>query len=70
MRHGTFWLCVEPARPVAHGHATTRRTGRDWAHPVKTHPRYRQAEYLTRVCDNLNTHTYASLHRAFPPAEA
>ena len=32
--------------------------------------RYRQAERLTLVCDNLNTHAYASFFRAFPPAEA
>ena len=45
----------------------------DWAHPVKAladHPRYRHAEHLIRVCDNLNTHAYASFLRAFPPAEA
>ena len=34
------------------------------------HPRYRQAERLIRVCDNLNTHSYASFYRAFPPAKA
>ena len=27
------------------------------------------AEHLTRGCDNLNTHAYASFYRAFPPAE-
>ena len=45
----------------------------DWARQVKAiadHPRYRQAERLIRVCDNLNTHAYASFYRAFPPAEA
>ena len=33
-------------------------------------PRYRQAEYLTLVCDNPNTHTYVSFYDAFPPDEA
>ena len=45
----------------------------DWARQVQAvvdHPRYRQAEYLTRVCDNLNTHTHASFYDAFPPDEA
>ena len=34
------------------------------------HPRYRNAEKIILVCDNLNTHTLASLYAAFPPAEA
>ena len=53
--------------------ATARRTAVDWAHQVRAlvdHPRYRQAERLTLVCDNLNIHAYASFYRAFPPAEA
>ena len=75
VRHGscTLWLFVEPLGPWRTAHATARRTAVDWAHQVKAlvdHPRYRQAEYLTLVCDNLNTHTYASFYDAFPPAEA
>ena len=75
MRHGscTLWLFVEPLGPWRTANATARRTAVDWAHQVKAlvdHPRYRQAEYLTLVCDNLNTHTYASFYDAFPPAEA
>ena len=34
------------------------------------HPRARQAERLTRICDNLKTHAYSSFARAFPPDEA
>ena len=41
-----------------------------WRTAIADHPRYRQAERLILVCDNLNTHTYASFYRAFPPAEA
>ena len=37
---------------------------------IADHPRYRQAERLLLVCDNLNTPTYTSFYRAFPPAEA
>ena len=75
VRHGscTLWLFVEPLGPWRTAHATARRTAVDWAHPVKAlvdHPRYRQAEYLTLVCDNLNTHAYASFYEAFPPDEA
>ncbi len=49
------------------------RTAVDWAHQVKAlvdHPRYREAERLILVCDNLNPHAYASFFRAFPRAEA
>ena len=69
----TLWLFVEPLGPWRTAHATARRTGVDWARQVQAladHPRYRQAECLIRVCDNLNTHTYASFYRAFPLAEA
>ena len=44
----------------------TGRTGK----AIADHPRYRQAERLILVCDNLHTHTYASFFQAFPPAEA
>ena len=75
VRHGscTVWLFVEPLGQWRTANATARRTAVDWAHQVKAladHPRYRQAERLILVCDNLNTHTYASFYRAFPPAEA
>ncbi len=62
---------MEPRWRTAH--ATARRTAVDWARQVKAiadPPRYRQAERLIRVCDPLNTHTYASFFRAFPPVEA
>ena len=52
---------------MADGPRTARRPAVDWAHQVKAlvdHPRYRQAEYLTLVCDNLNTHTRAALRPA------
>jgi hypothetical protein len=32
--------------------------------------RYAEAERIALVCDNLNTHTRASLYQAFTPAEA
>ena len=75
VRHGTctLWMFGEPLGLWRTVHATARRTAGDWAHPVKAladHPRDRHAERLIRVCDNLNTHAYASFFRAFPPAEA
>ena len=69
----TVWLFVEPLGQWRTAHATVRRTAVDWAHQVKAladHPRYRQAERLILVCDNLNTHAYASFYRAFPRVEA
>ena len=75
VRHGTctIWMFVEPLGQWRTVNATARRTAVDWAHQVKAladHPRYRHAKRLILVCDNLNTHTYRSFFRAFPPAEA
>lgn len=67
------WMFVEPLggwRDVA---VTDTRTGLDWARQVKQlvdHPRYRQAERITLVCDNLNTHELSWLYQAFEPVEA
>jgi hypothetical protein len=52
---------------------TDRRTRVDWAHFVRDlvdAPRYRDAEVIVLVMDQLNTHTPASLYEAFEPAEA
>jgi hypothetical protein len=52
---------------------TDRRTRVDWAHFVRDlvdAPRYRDAEVIVLVMDQLNTHTPASLYEAFAPAEA
>lgn len=48
------------------------RTAIDLAREVKTllDVDYPQAETVVLVWDNLNTHTPASLYKAFPPAEA
>lgn len=50
-----------------------RKTAMDWAHRVREvvdDPRYRDAERITLVCDNLNTHDRASFYEAFEPREA
>ena len=52
---------------------TSRRTAVDGAHRMKElvdHPRFADAEKITVVLDNLNTHDLGSLYEAFPPAEA
>ena len=49
-----------------------RRTAVDWAEEVKVilQEVYPRAKRVMLVCDNLNTHTFASLYKAFPAAEA
>jgi hypothetical protein len=48
------------------------RTRVDWAEEVRRllDEDYPQARRLKLVCDNLNTHSIASLYEAFPAAEA
>jgi hypothetical protein len=48
------------------------RTRFDWAHEVRRllEEDYPEARMITLVCDNLNTHDYASLYYAFPAEEA
>ena len=49
-----------------------RRTAVDWAEEVKAvlEEVYLTAKGVILVCDNLNTHTFASFYKAFPAAEA
>jgi hypothetical protein len=49
-----------------------RRTRIDWAHCVQelVDVHYPDAARIVLVLDQLNTHSPASLHEAFPPAEA
>jgi hypothetical protein len=51
---------------------SARRTRIDWAHCVKDllEVHYPDAERVVLVCDNLNTHTPASLYEAFEPVAA
>ena len=52
--------------------ASQRRTRLDWAWQIKQliDQDFPLARSITLVCDNLNTHTKASLYEAFEPAEA
>ncbi len=49
-----------------------QRTAVDWAEEVAAllEGRYAQAEKVILICDQLNTHTIASLYKAFPPERA
>lgn len=73
-RHGTanlFMLC-EPIMGARYVKVTQRRTAVDYAHLLKTlvDEFYPQARQVTVVQDILNTHSPASLYKAFGPAEA
>lgn len=70
---GTVWRFVEPWAGGRDVPVTATQTAVDWAQrvrPLVDHPRLAEAERITRVCDNWNTHTRASLDPAFAPAEA
>ena len=76
-RHGvvSVWMFSEPLAPGSGWrkvNVTDRRTAVDWAHQMRelVDVHYAQAERVTVVLDNLNTHTAASLYKAFEPAEA
>jgi hypothetical protein len=69
----TVWMFVEPLGGWRSTRTTDRRAGVDWAQQVRqlvNDRRYTQAERITLICDNLNTHTLAALYQAFDPAEA
>lgn len=75
IRHGScvIWMFVEPLGGWREVAVTTHRTSRDWATRVQAIvdlPRYATARRITLVCDNLNTHSLASLYQAFPAEEA
>lgn len=67
------WMFAEPLGRWRDVRVSDRRTAVDWARQVKAlvdDPRYADAERITLVSDNLNTHRLASLYEAFAPAEA
>jgi hypothetical protein len=74
-RNGTanVFCALEPLGNWRRLEVTDRRTRVDWAHFVRglvDAPRYRGAEKVVLVMDQLNTHTPASLYEAFAPEEA
>jgi len=67
------WMFTEPLGGWRDVRVSERRTAVDWAQQVRAlvdDPRYAGAERITLVCDNLNTHTLASLYEAFDAAVA
>jgi transposase len=73
-RNGTanLFMMVEPLRGWRIVQVTTRRTKMDFAMQVKelVDVHYAEAERITLVMDNLNTHRLSTLYEAFEPAEA
>jgi hypothetical protein len=73
-RKGTanIFAFFEPKRRWGHLDVTERRTAVDFALAMRrlVDEHYPQAEKVRVVLDNLNTHTPASLYKAFEPEEA
>lgn len=65
-------MFFEPLQGKRQVEVTDQRTAVDWAHQIRdwVDVHYPHAERITRVMDNLNTHTGASLYKAFEPKEA
>ena len=74
VRNGTanLFLACEPLAGWRHVEVTERRCRTDWAMFICSllEGRYRAAERVVLVMDQLNTHSPASLYEAFPPEEA
>ena len=74
VRNGTanLFMASEPLAGWRHVAVTETRRRVDWAWFVKglLDGRYRGAERVVLVMDQLNTHAVASLYEAFPPEEA
>ena len=68
----SLFLACEPLAGWRHLAVMDHRCRRDWALFVRSllEGRYRAAEKLVLVMDQLNTHSPASLYEAFPPEEA
>jgi len=74
VRNGTanLFMMVEPLRGWRNVNVTARRTKVDFAMRVKelADVHYPEAERITLVMDNLNTHRLSTLYEAFEPGEA
>lgn len=73
-RAGTsnLFMMFAPLAAWRHIKVTDSRTKGDWAHCIKdlVDVHFPEAQRITLVMDNLNTHKPASLYEAFAPAEA
>ncbi len=73
-RRGTqaIFLFFDPLSGWRRTSCRDSRTRLDWAEEIRRllDEDYPHARKVTLVCDNLNTHSVASLYHAFPAAEA
>ncbi len=73
-RNGTanIFLFTEPLAGWRQTSVRERKTAVDWAEEIRRllDEDYAEVETVVLVCDNLNTHTIASLYAAFPPQVA
>jgi hypothetical protein len=67
-----LFMAFQPLAGRRHVEVTERKTAADFARflRVVSDELYPDAEKVVLVCDNLNTHTPASLYEAFAPEEA
>ena len=67
-----LFMIFAPLQGFRHVEVTDRRTSIDFAHICRdlVDVHFPDAEKITLVCDNLNTHKPASLYKAFQPDEA
>ena len=68
----SVFLAFEPLAGWRQVQITETRRRTDWAHFVEGLPegRYREAERVVLIMDQLNTHSPASLYEAFAPGKA
>jgi hypothetical protein len=73
-RNGTanLFMLFAPLEGWRHVKVTERHTAIDYAHILRelSDIHFAEADSITLVQDNLNTHVPASLYEAFPPAQA
>lgn len=73
-RNGTAenFMFTEPLGSWRKVNVREHRTAIDWAYEIKEllDKDYPEAEKVIMICDNLNTHTIASLYEAFEPKQA
>ncbi len=67
-----LFMIFAPLQGFRHVEVTDKRTSIDFAHICRdlVDIHFRDAQKITLVCDNLNTHKSASLYKAFPADEA
>jgi len=67
-----LFMFFAPLENWRHVKVTDQRTARDWAHCMRelVDVHFPDAERITVIEDNLNTHTPASLYAVFAPEEA